>query len=597
VNRVLGWRQRCADRHRRGEAGFTLIELSVALFCVLLVMAALAAVLIGSLRTVSQSRQRQTATALATSAMEQLRSLDYDTLKGGISCTGASTMYVSGTCPNLTLTLNGYNETVLANGNSATPPPLSPNVRNSAPIDGITYATYVWVTKNGDTAFNLTVLVTWVPNTGGGLKQVVQRSTAFSPTRCLSSATHPWSGPCQASFSGQAGVTNASITVTNATDSTQPIPGLGATSLALDLPGLSVSNNNEQVSKLSATGQTSDATLLSNGVTTVAGGVSSSAAADNDPASAATSLSSTDSKTQAYGTQSVTGAAGTLAGAPLYSDSNSVGSAVAATTTCVASNGTPMPSTGLPCSWGSQSSSGTTSGAGSLTYNPSGLPKTFPLATLPSTSAMSAVTSRVTSSNGVICPGTSGVGCQAAQASRSFGTLALGGLPAASTGDSLPSNWSVAGSMISLSGFSEAATAESGIRTTSPTAASYTRSGTVKYYNGNSTPGTINLNTLSANTTVTLPAASAIYKNGGHTFNVAITGSFTVNAYNAAGTSSGSSPCKSAACAANANPASVLTANLVYTVTYDGTVLTTFVVTADLGALLAQTSYLAAFDG
>lgn len=70
-------------RLRPTEDGFTLIELSVAMFITLLVLTALAGSFIGSLSGVALAKQRQAATGLATGVMEQLRATDLRDAVGG----------------------------------------------------------------------------------------------------------------------------------------------------------------------------------------------------------------------------------------------------------------------------------------------------------------------------------------------------------------------------------------------------------------------------------------------------------------------------------------------------------------------------------
>ena len=88
-------------RLRPTEDGFTLIELSVAMFITLLVLAALAGSFIGSLSGVALAKQRQAATGLATGVMEQLRATDYGTLSAGMTCSdlvGDARVSLSGAC-------------------------------------------------------------------------------------------------------------------------------------------------------------------------------------------------------------------------------------------------------------------------------------------------------------------------------------------------------------------------------------------------------------------------------------------------------------------------------------------------------------------
>src|SRR4051794_41801387 len=67
----------------------------------MIVMSSLAIVFIGSIKGVALAKQRQAATALATSTMEQFRALDYGTLSAGLYCSdlvGDANITITGTC-------------------------------------------------------------------------------------------------------------------------------------------------------------------------------------------------------------------------------------------------------------------------------------------------------------------------------------------------------------------------------------------------------------------------------------------------------------------------------------------------------------------
>jgi prepilin-type N-terminal cleavage/methylation domain-containing protein len=66
------------------ESGFTLIELVVAMLVMLIMLTATLGFFVSSLKTVTLAKQRQTATALATQVLEQIRALPYDQVAKGI---------------------------------------------------------------------------------------------------------------------------------------------------------------------------------------------------------------------------------------------------------------------------------------------------------------------------------------------------------------------------------------------------------------------------------------------------------------------------------------------------------------------------------
>src|SRR6266542_1043590 len=69
----------------RGEAGFTLVELMVAVGIMLVALLALAYTATIGFSDIALARQRQGATGLANQTMEQIRALPFDVLKKGLS--------------------------------------------------------------------------------------------------------------------------------------------------------------------------------------------------------------------------------------------------------------------------------------------------------------------------------------------------------------------------------------------------------------------------------------------------------------------------------------------------------------------------------
>jgi hypothetical protein len=429
---------------------------------------------------------------------------------------------------------------------------------------------------------------------------VIQRSVEYSPSRCLSSATHPYSGACQAELSGQAGVSTAGITVTNADDATAPIPGLTNNSLLLAMPGLSAGLGVEQVSKLSSSAQTSAATTTdASGTPTTSGGVTGTAVADTDPSSTAPGAQTATANQSGASPLTATGAAGTFQITPSSGDTGNASAETAVSSAaCVDATGAALPATGQPCSAGNVTPTGSAAMSfqlptadGPVGSNP------FTIASVGAApAAWRATTSRLTTGATNGCPTATGVGCVTAQASRALGTVTLGGLPTPAAGDTLPTNW--AGSLIQLTGVRESMVAESGVG--ARTTPQYTRSGgSLAYYDpATATTKTINLTTLTSNQTVTLPTVTGIYQSGGAETDVSVDATFTAGApvLSAPTTSATDPTCKTAACSTNASTASVLRATLTYTVTVGGVQQTRFAVVADLGSLLARTSYTAAFD-
>jgi len=591
-------------RRRHTDDGFTLVELTVAMVVTMLVLTSLIIVFLGSIRGVALSKQRQAATGIATSTMEQFRALDYGTLSAGLYCsdlTGDANVTVSGTCGGGgTATLapagSSINETLKVQ--TGTPPaggiaPIHPHVSTKT-VENVTYTTKAYVTVSPTTpaAFNLTVLVSWSSSVTRGTKTVTERSVEFSPSRCLSSATHPYSGACQAAFNADAGFANAVITISDA-DGGSNISGFDAgKQLQLALGSLSATLGVEQVSKLTGKVQTTSAAATTDTGTTNSGGTTGAVAADSDPSSTAGSSQYPGVVSQgSVGSVSLSGDAGVLSATPVSGGTGQLGADVQGAT-CVDAANNPL-STGLrPCAWGWRQSSGT---AGSMKLQlPSGAPN-FTLGTVGAQPVPARATVAVIpGATGAACPTASGAGCVTAQASRSLGAISLGGLPSAGGGDTLPANWG--GSLINLSGVVESAYADSGVGAR-PTP-QFTRSaGTLNYYDATtSTVKTLNLASLASNTNVDLAPVTATFNGGGHVTTITMSGSFTAGASGFSSVSAPDATCKSQACAASATPASTLTAKIFYTIAMDGVETTSFAMSVDLGACVAKTSYTAAFD-
>jgi type II secretory pathway pseudopilin PulG len=590
-------------RLNASDEGFTLIELSVAMFVTLLVVSSLAAAFLGSIKGISLSKQRQAATGIATATMEQFRAIDYATLSSGMSCSdlsGDTRVTLSGGCSSgVTGTFapgfGGISEPVVLSTSGPSAAPLNPH-KSTKQVENVTYTIASYVTRPAANAqsFNLTVIVTWKSVASKVTTQVVQRSVAFSPSRCLSSATHPFAGACQAEFNGDAGLSKAGITVVNATDGTSLLPGLGATTkLDLDWLNLSTTLNAEQITTLS--GLLGVTGVTRSGLTGLTGGGSTTTSADTDPASASGGVATATISQTSTSALSATGTGGTLYLSPTTSDSGALDTrASSSATSCYDATNTILNANGLPCSWGNLQSAGT---AASLYLQlPNGAPDWTLASWAGSSSPARTVVSRVGASGGTACPSTVSPGCVTSQVSRSLGSVSLGSLPSAGGGDSPPTGWS--GALISVAGLQESAYAEAGPGHRNPT---FTRSaGTVSYYDvaTGSMKTVPNFTTLASDFAVDLGTTTGTYFKGSHTTVIKLTGAMRVGAAApiAPSISIPDVSCKTSACTYSATPASTLTATLVYDITVDGVAATKFAVSVDLGALVARASYKAAFD-
>ena len=587
----------------REDSGFTLIELTVAMFVTLIVMAALAGAFIGSISGIALTKQRQSATALATATMEQFRAIDYATVQSGMTCSdvvGDPRVTLSGSCAaGVTGTfapgIDGINEPLVVQSSGAASAPLKPHLQ-SKQVENVTYSVGAYVSRTATTsqAYNLTVIVTWSSNVSKGTKTVIQRSVDFSPSRCLSSATHPYAGACQPSFNGDAGLTKAGVSLINADDGVSLIPGFDGTKIDLSLNALSATLGAEQLTTLNGlvTAMRSDS---AGSLAGVSGGATANVSADTDPASLSSGVGTGTVNQSGVSTLTLSGTGGWLSSVPTTSDTGTLDArTTSSATSCLDATAAALNVLNQPCSWGAVRPSGT-SAALRLA-----LPNSAPDFTLARVDAATAdtrsVVARVAAGGGTACPTASGPGCLTAQASRSVGAVRLGGLPTADDGDVAPTGWT--GSLIKIDGLTESAYAEAGPGHRNP---SFTRSaGTLRYYDAPT--GTMktmsDFTSLASDFTADLGTTTGTYYKGSHTTVIKLSGSMRVGAVTplAPSVSIPDTTCKTSACSYSATPASTLTATLVYDITVDGVSTTRFALTVDLGAVLARASYKAAFD-
>ena len=173
------------------DAGFTLIEPIVAAFMLTVVVLAAVNFIVHVAETVSASRQRQAAAALATQALEQLRGLPYGTVSSGLRNDDLGSdpdiSVVSGV-PRLVLPAaatggTAVDEALVVNSGTATPAPLYPHrvvVPNSTFRSNPTLSVFVTLDPSTSGVYDLTAVVRWTPSDGSS-RTYVQRSKLFSP--------------------------------------------------------------------------------------------------------------------------------------------------------------------------------------------------------------------------------------------------------------------------------------------------------------------------------------------------------------------------------------------------------------------------------
>lgn len=586
---------------RCSDAGFTLTEVMVTLFVISAVLLALITVQVKALGSVGLAKERQQATALANRTMEQLRALPYDTVSAGLrACdiTGDSNISSGQFRPAYNASID---EPIVTNSTACTGAavaPLYPHTQNDAntKVGSTQFRVRTYVSKasaTGDMGYYLTVIVDWSSaNTGGVNKLTAVRSRLFSPTGCSSSstATRPFAGPCQAFFYSDAGMAPSGITVAATTEGSALVNGSDVVRLESKLPALSTRTQNEQIVSAQSISTTSKILLEQSGSST-GGGQSGSSAADTDPASGTGNSPAAASTVSYSGSSSLSSSGSTSANFTVSAPGTGSGSAysttqASASPACRDDVGTALV-TNQACSSADLTPSGTYRARMDITL-PGGNVGTAELASLATTATATAW--RAYGARAILpvsghCASTSGIGCVASGARRSLGAVAVGGLPAPRSGDTVPSGFT---SMVDLDGFGATVASESGI---SPATGVATRAAnTLRYWNGSSY-SSVALG--SGGGTYNLGTAVGTYRLSGVTgLVITMTGTAVVDPVTTVTT--GTAPCQTSACTSTSTVGGVRV-----TVQYDisdgsGAPLGSFVVTTDLGNTIAQTTYKAA---
>ncbi|MBV8161921.1 MAG: hypothetical protein JO265_13440 [Acidimicrobiia bacterium] len=597
MRRPIKWR---VIRHAgtNGEEGFTVIEVMAASAVILLVMTALAYVATSSLLSVAFGKQRQAADQLLGRTMEQVRALPFQTVANGLSTTDGTVS----TDPNITVngstwTYSGTGETIPHANISGTQAPFTPH-QSSTTLNGTTYTTSAYPTNysGGTGSYRVIAIVSWTRSLRGGVaSQVSSQTIVYSPASgCLSGTNHPFAAPCQPFLHATATSDTPSIVVKPAVSGQTSISGINLSQAALtgvkDETAVSV----EQTSSVLGTVITTGASLTT-GSSQTSGAVAASSSADNDPGTTP-GPTNTGSVSQSESAVTASGGNNSLTLTPSSTDSGSTTATASAGSVppCSDLGGTTL-SSSLPCGSGSVSQSGTTmSAAMSLSSSGSALGA----ATLASVGSQLVATptrvfaARLLNPTGGYCTTTSGDGCVHVGAQRSFGTVAVGGLPA-NVLSSAPSGWggstcNNANALVSLTGYNDVVTSESGV---SPAAPSATQAGGVLYYwNGSGcTSKTVSWGTSPP--AITIPTVNVASPIGGGT-TVTVSGTVTLGATQT--TTSTNGGCVSV-CTASATANSPLVASLTYVVKdNEGDTIANLEVTVTLGNIAVTTSYQAA---
>jgi hypothetical protein len=584
-----------ARTRRSDDTGFTLTETMISLFVVAVMLLGLVYAQSAATLSIARAKQRQQATQLANQIMEKVRAIPWVTLSAGLNSDDlAGDGSVSGGRFRPTYT-TGIDEELVTSA-SQDQPPLNPHL-HQVTLGTATYLTGVYLTKTAEWTASepvlwLTVVTTRVSGPGEAFRPVALRSQVYSPNGCLSTSVRPYSGPCQAFFYGSAATLAGRIWLDQ--DGADAIPELGVSKAELAMPAVSVSAQAEQTASLDASALTSGIVLQGSSASTSAGKIKARVTADDDPSSVLPSDPApvTAAQSAAAATTGGTFGAVTLTPSTTGQAEAMVGENSGPTVPCRDLAGLTT-SAGLPCG----SAVFTELATQSITVNPEPLAGrglgTFTLVTLtPPTGSVGpgqAWTARLPQTQNGHCTAltsTGTVGCISAQAERGISGLVLGGLPSTNSADTLSWSTGVAfQGMVDVTGYTTSAESEQGIGAGAPAGS---RSATIAYWNGSGYT-TAALGTAGLNTT--LGTASIGYKSGPSTMTITVNGTLTADAVT---TTAWPTPdCATAACVTTTRVPAVV-ARITYEINVDGTPVATFAVNADLGTVLASTTYRAA---
>lgn len=485
------------------DAGFTLVELVVAMLVIAIVLIAIITVQARALTTNAVSQARQESTAIANQAMEELRSMPWDYLRkglysgfivaaGGDPFVTGSTLAVNGRSYALKIGSTGSDQDL----SNPWPPLFDSAGSNKQSIsspsgngDVFTLRTYVTADQAGNpNAVGLVVVVSWDRRTDGNTVQTVLTSTAYAPSAgCGDTQQAPYLAACQAHFEATASTSKIDVSaVATSIDGATILPLLNgsayyrmqmttgsssarvasqqistATSVAT-LGGLLWDDNVDSTSP-SAYGWTRGSTLYQN-------------EASNDTTTGAPPPDPAD--VTGFGVSSTYGLNSGPFSFNIRSDDSRTGTARARTTQVCTTDLTFDVTAGAPCATGSVTGTGN---AANMWLKVDG--KTLSFADV-GTSGL--LLDRAWAARFVSVSGNSSVGCTAfavgtsgctsAGAKKSIGSVVVGGVDGV--------DWTGASDyLVKMTSYADAVFVERGVGATGA-APTWSRSGSISYFDG-----------------------------------------------------------------------------------------------------------------
>jgi len=552
------------------EEGFTLVELVVAMLVIAIVLIAIITVQARALTTNADSQARQVSTAVANQAMEQFRSMPWNSLRKGLAsnfvAAAGGDPFVVGS--NLVLddgTTYALKVAPSSNDQDLTKPrpPLFTSTGSNATLqtspsgngDQYTVRAYTTVDESGNAStVGLVVVSSWTSRVTGETLYTVLTSAAYSASGC-GSANAPYLAACQASFDGQAsgGQVVVGATATDLAGNPAPLlPGspfytfsMATATASAGVSSLQVSTATSLVSYGGTVYDDNNAATSPSDFNWIRGYDKYSLKASDDNTTGAPAANPAD--VNGSGTLSTA----TLPAGSIFlswrSDDTRTSVLDASTTQACSTGSFPTP-TGEPCAHARIARNLQDTGYAYLSLGA----KDFRLAEVTKVSGDSvdhAWAVRFTSLAGnstVGCLAVSGSGCVSAGANRTIGKTVIG----QSTNGTWDSNFAPDG-LVVISGYSESILAQRGIGLAA-TPSSTTRSGSVKYWNGASyTAFTLASGTSRAKTAL----APVTFTDSDFSMVAEATIAISPVSTSAAGT--GDPTCKAAACTVSASNGSI----------------------------------------
>ena len=486
-------------RERDPEAGFTLVEISVALGVLFVAMLAMAQTAMVGFRDTAFARQRQTANQMANQLLEEIRGLAYEHVTKGLAsedlagdpnivdCSGAPYFKV---CPP-----DAAAEPIVHTPGLATVTPLVPHQGTYGPPDYPSdFDWNVYVTQAQDApeagAFRVLAIVTWAnPQNPGARNEVETQTLMFSPTGCLDTTTHPFGAPCQAYHQGTASIHGGGSQTTGTAE------GVTFDAFLVDMLSLTSTAQEEQIVRVDGSASLPGGRRIVSGVEDVVGRFSGTTQADTDPSTPAGPYDTESLGPQSGGSLDVSASSTTIAVAAGGGDTGASTTATAAN----ASNPCTVQSDDRACSY----AVGRHLGALSHTVR---IPEDGGTGTLFSVSTNStpsvAYTRRL-----IPVAGTDGL--VRARVERVVPEIRLGGLPDRA---SAPAGW--AGYWARLVNYTATIESEAGVNSNAPT---ISLAGTLEYWDGTgyTSVAVTPAGAVVTPATVTVPITGPTFGNGG----------------------------------------------------------------------------------